>query len=526
MQDKAMKDLEDEEIVLRVEKDPLIGKKIGGRYEIVSVLGRGGMGSVYKAHQADIDRFVAVKTLHQSKVVDGSMIKRFQSEAQAVSRVRHPNTVMLYDFGVSTEGVPFLVMELLEGVSFRKILKDYGCINLGKVDYVFQQVCAALSYAHDAGIVHKDLKPENIMLCDRPGQRDWVYVLDFGIAGLMESPNNQSNEIVGSPPYMSPEQCSGQGAVDHRSDIYSAAICIFEAITGKFPFQARNAMEMMEAHVSGKPKLLKEMGTNYSTLESLSQLISKALEKKPDKRQQTIREFAAELDEAVKKDSKRGMALKDRVTLEVNTPRAKEFVETKAITVDDDAESDVQSDQRSQKESKSMRSKGIVDGIKALIGGDSVVEETEPENDNNNNTATAYHFSNCPHCDAPTEAGISLCLSCGRSLASKGDFSKIRASKGEFSLPKYQELGNTQTNTDTRGLSQRTRQAMIKGGRVWTQPMALMIMSAVLIVCVFLMAGGSKYLSDLAKSSNEAHSTSPSPSPSDLPNPPPAEGSK
>jgi serine/threonine protein kinase len=501
MLDNAMKDLEEEEeIVLRVEKDPLIGKKLAGRYEIVSVLGRGGMGVVYKAHQTDVDRFVAIKTLHISKIADSHVIQKFRSEAQAVSRVRHPNTVTLYDFGVSQEGVPFLVMDILDGVSFRDVLKESGALPLGRVNSIFQQVCAALAFAHETGIVHKDLKPENIMLCDRPGQPDWVYVLDFGIAGLLESKEQQVTEIVGSPPYMSPEQCSMQGGADHRSDIYSLGICVFEALSGKFPFKARTAMEMLDCHMNQKPMLLKDVNTKLSTFESLSLVIAKALEKKPEKRQQNIHEFAAELDDAIKKDSKRGMQLRARATMEFEAaPKAIDPVKSEPV-IDEEKSEELVAD------GKNARPKGIVDNLKALIqgesapGGDSLPAE-EPEKTDNDKK---YHFETCPHCDAPTEVGISLCLACGRSLAAKNDFSKIRASRGDFTLPKYHELSPNPANAAPKGFSQKSRTAMLNNSRTWTAGPGLLLISIVLFVCMFFAAGGGQYLMNMMSHNNSA----------------------
>jgi len=502
MLDNAMKDLEEEEeeeIELRVEKDPLIGKKLAGRYEIVSVLGRGGMGVVYKAHQTDVDRFVAIKTLHISKIADSQVIQKFRSEAQAVSRVRHPNTVTLYDFGVSQEGVPFLVMDILDGVSFRDVLKENGALPLGRVNYIFQQVCAALAFAHETGIVHKDLKPENIMLCDRPGQPDWVYVLDFGIAGLLESKEQQVTEIVGSPPYMSPEQCSMQGGADHRSDIYSLGVCVFEALSGKFPFKARTAMEMLDCHMNQKPLLLKEMGTKLSTFESLSQVIAKAMEKKPDKRQQNITEFAAELDDAIKKDSKRGMQLRTRATMEFEAaPKITEVVKSEPGAEEEKTEEPLA-------DGRNSRPKGLVDNIKALIQGESASAEPSPvEEIEKNDNDKKYHFETCPHCDAPTEVGISLCLACGRSLAAKNDFSKIRASRGDFTLPKYHELSPNPANAAPKGFSQKSRTAMLNSSRTWTAGPGLLLISIVLFVCMFVAAGGGQFVMNMMGHNNAA----------------------
>lgn len=492
-----MNDLEDDEIVLRVEKDPLIGKKLGGRYQIDSVLGRGGMGVVYKATQVDIDRPVALKTLHVSKVIDSKVIQKFRSEAQAICKVKHPNTVMVYDFGVSDEGVPFLVMDMINGISFRQIVKDHApLLNLGRVYNVFKQICAALTAAHEAGIVHRDLKPENIMICPKQGQADWVYVLDFGIAGMMEGPAEQNREIIGSPPYMSPEQCSMDAAIDHRTDIYSLGVCLFEALSGKFPFQARTAMEMMDCHLKQKPRVLKELDSKFGTYESIGQVILKAMDKRPERRQQSVKEFAIELEDAIKKDSKRGMQLKDRVTLEVTAPKTEEFA------VKQDGERGLESGIH----------KSIVEKVQAFVQGDQR-EELEKDDED---PESKYYFSNCPHCEAPTEPGISLCLACGRSLASKSDFSKIRASRGDFSLPKYHELGTSQANP-AKGFSQKSKSAM-NSNRFFSKTLLLIVVGFLLLGCAFVFLGGGKFLSSSfgtnqgsadSSTENTSHNTEP-----------------
>lgn len=482
---------DDDEFVLKVEKDPLIGQKLGGRYDVISVLGRGGMGVVYKAHQSDIDRYVALKTLHISRVIDRDTLKTFQSEAQAVSKVRHPHTVMLYDFGVSSDGVPFLVMELLEGKSFRDVLKQDGPMSLSRANDIFQQVLEALSHAHDNGIVHRDLKPENIVLSKRSDYEDWVHVLDFGISGMMGT--DAVDKIVGSPPYMSPEQCSMKNA-DPRSDIYSLAICLYEALSGGFPYQARSTMEIIDCHINGAPKVLKELNTNTSTMESVSQVILKAMEKRPEKRFQSAREFALELDEAVAKDSKRGLSLIHRI--ELDAPRTNEFVENREEVL-----KELEEKKEDNRRKHFAKKKGVVDGFKTFFHGD---EEPEGGSEVATSPATVdkqnYVFLNCPHCDTPTQEGLSLCLSCGRSLAAKADYSKIRAAKGNFALPKYQEMNAEAAPPPTRGFSQKTRSAMVQGGREWTRTTGLVLISILLISCVFIVAGGTKYVILFAES--------------------------
>lgn len=443
-----MNDLaDDDELKLLVESDPLIGQTLAGCYRIESIIGRGGMGVVYQAQHKELDRAVAVKTFNLSRVSEPEVIRRFQQEAKAVCKVRHQHTVNLYDFGVSEEGQPFLVMELLQGVTFRQILKKDGPLTLARFNAIIQQVVDALSCAHEAGIVHKDLKPENIMLCHQADNPEWVYVLDFGIASMVEPSNafigNQNNrrELIGSPPYMSPEQCLMELDIDHRSDIYSLAIMVFEALSGQFPFRARTAREVIDCHMSVAPLLLKEMGPNFSTYESVTQVLNKAFEKKKEKRYQSIREFGQELDQAVSRDSIRGVALKHRLGSEPPT------------------------------------NNGADPSGKAADG----------------KSSGKYQVFICPHCEAASPENLSLCLSCGRSLVTTNDFSKIRVAKGDFNLPKYQ--GTNQS--PNKGFSKRSRDAMANSGRVWTRPFGLIIVTIVLLVCVFFGADGLKILNDL-----------------------------
>lgn len=424
--------MDDNDLEMRIEDDPLIGQTLAGCYQIISVLGRGGMGVVYHARHTEHERSVAVKTLLLNKAADHEVIKRFQLEAKAVAAVRNQHTVNLYDFGVNQDGQPFLVMELLEGTSLRQVLNEEKVLTLARFNNIFQQVSEALTCAHEVGVNHRDLKPENIMLTKQAGYSDWVYVLDFGIASMVGAGDERgANEklrlqIAGSPPYMSPEQCSRQ-ACDHRSDIYSLAILSFEALSGRFPFRAKSAFEIIDCHISRQPLLLKDMGGSCGTYESVSQVLSRALEKNPEKRQQSISEFANEFAAAVSRDNMRAPALKDRIDL-------------------------------------------------------------EPQGE-----ASKYQVAVCPHCGATTKENISLCLSCGRSLASINDFSKIRVVKGDFSLPHYQ--GRSQATN--KGFSQKTRAAMVDSGRIWNRVSGLVLICLVLLVCVFFAADGWQILKNL-----------------------------
>lgn len=481
---------DDDEISIHLERDPMLGQTLGGNYRVLSIIGRGGMGVVYKAKHAVIERFAAIKTLHIGKAGNAEAVRQFHKEARAVSQVNHPNTVKLYDFGFSPEGQPFLIMEFLNGTSLRQVMKESGPLPLARVNTIFQQVIAALGCAHQAGIVHKDLKPENIMVSEKADfGPDWVHVLDFGIsalsanhAGTNGGAAEEQREIIGSPPYMSPEQCQRTTEIDQRSDIYSLAICIFEALSGTFPYKARTAMEVMECHISAKPKLLRDVAMSTSTYESLSQVLNKALEKKPEQRHQSMEEFGIELEDAITKDSKRGLALKDRISMEI--PRTAEFVRVNREVIEDLEDEN----ELNRKAYFASRNQGVMGMLKSIILGDEPgpTEATKQEPENQDKII----FFECPHCGAKTQPELSLCLCCGRSLAAKDDFSKLRAARGEFSLPK-QKSGSKETPRVVRQeFSQRTKAAMVKTSRVWTRSLGLIFLGLLLVTCVFVMSGG------------------------------------
>ncbi|MBL0187655.1 MAG: serine/threonine protein kinase [Candidatus Obscuribacter sp.] len=239
--------------------DPLVGTRLGDRYEIVSIIGRGGMGVVYKARQEQMDKLMAIKMLHSHMVSDSEAVKRFYREAKTVSQVRHHHIVTLYDFGMSSQGQPFLVMDFLEGVSIKDELKMRGPLSFERTERIVAQITDALATAHSMDVVHRDLKPENILLSTQNHNPDWVTLVDFGLSKLKE-PKTQdaytitkTGDVCGSPPYMSPEQCLAASAVDPRSDIYSLAIVVYECLSGTLPYQAKSAIEMMDCHLYGTP---------------------------------------------------------------------------------------------------------------------------------------------------------------------------------------------------------------------------------------------------------------------------------
>lgn len=214
--------------------DSSIGKTIDGKYRIASILGEGGMGTVHPATRLMIGDTVAVKILHSSQVSDPQAIERFRREAQAAARLKHQNAVTIYDFGVSNEGLVYLVMELAEGQSLRDIIKQQGPVTPSAAAEIMSPVCAALDEAHRQNIVHRDLKPDNIIVAmTNTGLR--AKVLDFGIAKMRDlSASNltQTGAVMGTPYYMSPEHCMGE-ELDHRSDIYKTFFREFSSAVRK-----------------------------------------------------------------------------------------------------------------------------------------------------------------------------------------------------------------------------------------------------------------------------------------------------
>jgi len=232
-----------------------------GNYRIVRLLGEGGFGEVYLAENPLLERRAAVKVLHTSLAQDPELVRRFLNEARAASAICHPNIIEIFDAGLTPEGAPYILMEFLEGISLQKRLAEGGRLDLGLALDIARQAGSALGAAHAAGIVHRDLKPENLFLvpdANLPsGMR--VKILDFGIAKIRRGASGgtmqtQTGIIMGSPAYMSPEQCKDSADVDFRSDIYSFGVIMYETLSGKPPFVAATGTEMLVMQITTPPK--------------------------------------------------------------------------------------------------------------------------------------------------------------------------------------------------------------------------------------------------------------------------------
>lgn len=271
------------------------------KFKIISLLGQGGMGSVYKVEHLLMGRQFALKCLNKFQSADGSW-RRFQNEARAAHLLDHTNLLKVYEFGLLPGGQPFFLMELVEGVTLADEIKKYGQLPIERAVQIFIQVAFALSYAHESHVIHRDIKPSNIMVSSKgsDNQTETVKVVDFGIAKLtgVDEFNQQTltktGEIFGSPLYMSPEQCTGI-AVDHRSDLYSLGCVFYETLTGAPPFLGESALSTMMKHQGEKPLSLKEasLGTQYPQV--LENIVAKLLEKDPANRYQTANALAKDL---------------------------------------------------------------------------------------------------------------------------------------------------------------------------------------------------------------------------------------
>jgi serine/threonine protein kinase len=267
--------------------DPLIGTVLDGRYQMLARLGEGGMGVVYKARQTSIDRTLALKMLNPQMAQDPTWVQRFYNEAKACSRLQHPNTIRMYDFGQTSDGRLFMTMEFLDGISLRAAI-DQGPMTGERVAKIIIQCCASLAEAHSLGIIHRDIKPDNVFLLTHAGAADYVKLLDFSVAKLLQEGDRmhtQAGMVFGTPQYMSPEQ--GRGLpLDARSDLYALGILAFEMLTGSVPFHDDNPMTVIQMHLRSE---LPPMPA--SVPHSVQQLVRRATEKDAARRYQSAGEM-------------------------------------------------------------------------------------------------------------------------------------------------------------------------------------------------------------------------------------------
>ena len=277
-----------------VRPDPMIGRSILDQYVVRSKLGEGGMGALYVAEQPSIGRNAVIKIVHPWLSRDPAVMQRFAVEARAAARLQNPHIVSIYNYGKMPDGTLFLAMEHITGCTLADLLRAEGRLEPARAVAIVTQVCEALAEAHRRGVVHRDLKPTNIMLVQRGGGPDFVKVLDFGIAKLDGTEVSSGGKIVGTPRYMSPEQLRGD-AVDGRSDLYTLGVILYEMLTGRPPFSASDPAGLMHAHLSEQPPPLMTACPGLAVPPAVEACLMRALAKEAHLRPQSADQLADEL---------------------------------------------------------------------------------------------------------------------------------------------------------------------------------------------------------------------------------------
>ena len=274
-----------------------------GQYKLRRLLGQGGMGEVHLAEHQFLRRACAVKLIRPEQAGNEDTLARFEREVRAAARLTHPNTIQIYDYGRAEDGTFYYAMEYLPGISLQELVERHGALPPARAIHVLMQVCGALREAHAHGLVHRDLKPANVMVCERGGMHDVVKLLDYGLVVTTniaeeEARLTRTGMIVGTPEFMSPEQCGGDVSVTGASDIYSLGAVAYYLLSGKAPFAGRPVMQIMAAHLYETPKPIRQVREDVP--EELEQVIARCLEKMPERRFADI----DELETAIKRSSR------------------------------------------------------------------------------------------------------------------------------------------------------------------------------------------------------------------------------
>jgi tRNA A-37 threonylcarbamoyl transferase component Bud32 len=284
----------------------MIGRVFLGRYEVQRLLGEGGMGRVYLARQADLARQVVVKVMHDHVAADPRFRDRFQRETLLMARFHHPNAVTLYDANLNDPAGPCIVMEYVRGVNLEALLAKTGPMSAARVGRIVGQLCEVLQAAHDEGVIHRDLKPANLMITDPDTPRERVKVMDFGLAKLIDDTaaekvtDTNVDFAVGTPGYIAPEQVRGE-TMDHRGDLYSVGVMMYELLTGRLPFQGANGMDVLLAHATEPPPTFAEVGHAGRVPAAVEALVFRTLAKLPEDRPQSARELAERMAAALRR---------------------------------------------------------------------------------------------------------------------------------------------------------------------------------------------------------------------------------
>ena len=277
-----------------------------GRYETRRLLGEGGMGRVYLARQTDLGRDVVVKVMHEHIAADPKFRDRFQRETLLMARFHHPGAVTLYDASLNDPGGPCIVMEYVKGVNLETMLAKNGRMSAPRVGRIIGELCEVLQAAHDEGIIHRDLKPANLMVVDPETPHEQIKVMDFGLAKLVDGEmlrkvtDTNVDFAVGTPGYICPEQVRGE-EMDHRGDLYSVGVMMYELLTGRLPFSGPTSMDILLAHATEQPPTFAELGLKGWVPHEVEELVFQCLAKEPDDRPQHARELAERYDTALER---------------------------------------------------------------------------------------------------------------------------------------------------------------------------------------------------------------------------------
>jgi serine/threonine-protein kinase len=276
------------------------GAIVGGKYRILSRIGEGGMGAVYKVEHVAMGKLMAMKILHRELSAHEQAVLRFEREARAASQLEHPHIILVSDFGIAGDGSFYIVMEHLNGKDLFDVLKDEHIMLAERTVHVMRQVCSGLAEAHRKGVIHRDLKPENIFLATDKEFPDFVKILDFGIAKVLETRPGErtltaAGTVFGTPEYLSPEQAAG-GEIDHRADLYSLGIIMYRMLAGRLPFTGGNKSSLIQRQLSEQPLPFAQRQMPQQVPPSLERVVFRLLAKDPDDRYQDALEVKAALE--------------------------------------------------------------------------------------------------------------------------------------------------------------------------------------------------------------------------------------